>query len=588
MNNMNYYKESKIGESSTPTSSATYEKFNKGMVVITGIVGLISLIILIALNITNLSVNLNDKYGSSKEEKLLAELNEKGDIIIDDLTSNIKPRLSLITSATSYNLPTLINSAVRTIQKDLYQYCTPSYETDNGKCPVIENPRHDIYFKLYNDVEMSFCNITITKNIPISDFKPIPFASFIPTPTSWEGCVRFPTYSISSTIYSYSHNIIHYTCRNDARSSQYWSIGKIISGQNFTPVFKEIINWYLNDGVNRKYCSTVAVKSGAWLLCLIMDIPETADFDNNVPQDLFLGYMDVFGKRRAWTIKYNSINTDHPYNAIYTSVGSGVKIGDKIYFLIYGALAEPISEGAYCTALQCGNPNQDICNHAQRPGYYSGKQVLNALVIFDDNIDVNPILTIKTINPSQVPLGAEGRLYRDEMRNKTYIYVRSSTWHALLLFGELNLDDPITITFYKYTTVSRPSADPCSSANRCPAICVGGVYNDFFLLSSGQRIGVTLMLTGGKLRRGPQIRIADENNIYARAMIISQVQEAGYSTTSCFIYKDIPWCTSIFEIIPGAIGKVEIVSMMYPLPRDCFQGGPFSNLITPTPDVIMH
>lgn len=576
--NISYYKDVTPADKDSSKANSGYDKFNKGMMVISGLVGLISLIVLIALNITNLSINVGDKGGISKFEKEIEHIKNTEETILSDLTGNIKPRLALITSATGYNLPSMITAATRLIQNDIYQFCTPAVENPTGACPVILNPRHDSLFQLYDNENKIECNISKARLVQAESLRPIPFASFIPTPTTLEGCIRFPSFSLGATVYSYTHNILHRYCRDDASSSQYWSVGKITAGQNYTPVFKEIVNWYINDGLNRKYCSTTAAKYGAWLLCSIVTKHQEEDFSDTDVDNLFLGYMDVFGNRRAWYYSFENINADKKYSALFTSVGSGIILNGKVMFLIYGGLSQAESFGAYCTAPQCSNPDQNTCNQAQRPGQYSNKQGVNAIISFTDSTESQPVLHLQTISPDQIPLGSEGRLYYNTYTNKTYVYIKSASWHSLLLFGEIKFTDEIKIDFFDYLTMSRPSADPCSSANRCPKVCVGGVYTDFFLLSAEQKTGITLMLTGGKIRRAPQIRVADVDNIYITVNLGNQIQEAGYTTTTCFRYKDKIWCINIYEVSPGSIGKTEIVSIMYPLPGQCFPAGINGNL----------
>nr|UED37244.1 receptor binding protein [Paramyxoviridae sp.] len=565
MNNTNFYKnDGNLGNQPKMYSSCT-----KILITISSITGLVSVLVLIALNITNLSVMISGIKGYNKQDDVIIDIKREISQVSTSISQNVNPRLNIITSATSYTLPTLISSQVRNIRNDIYQYCTPKFDTPTGSCPVSPNPRHEGSFMLYDPDSALKCNSTYSMFKSITTFSFIPFASFIPSPTLPSGCVRIPTFSLSDSIYSYSHNILHTSCADSSQSSQYWSIGKIVPGQNNTPVFQEIVNWYLNDGKNRKSCVTVASENGAWLACNIVTLTEREDYQTPGIMDVFIGYMDVFGKKYSWFFNSNSFPTDTPYNALYFSVGSGIIKDGRVYMLMYGGLTNPKEGNAYCQSPGCANPNQQTCNSAQKPTYFYGKQILNGILSFDDSVDQIPDLTYRTINPQYLTIGAEGRLYYYPHMNKTFIYLRSSTWHSLLQYGEIDLSDPITINWYPYETFTRPSSDPCSSANRCPQTCIGGVYTDFFLLSPQKNLGISVMLTGGKIRRGPQIRIADVERVYFYKDIINQNQEAWYTTTTCFLYYGVPWCISIVEMKPGSIGYMEPVSLLYPLWGSC-------------------
>ncbi|UOL48932.1 attachment glycoprotein [Wufeng Myotis altarium paramyxovirus 1] len=544
-------------------------KFNKTMMILSSVIGLISLLILIALNITNLSVNIDRHLENSKNDDYIKNIMESTKSIIDSLSGNVNPRLNIITTATSYNLPTLISSQSRMIRNDIYQYCSPRYENPDAECPIVKNPRHEGQFSLY-DTELALsCNDTTSVYRTMMGLDFIPFASFIPSPTTIRGCIRNPTFSLSDTIYSYSHSISHEACTDDTPTSQYWSIGKIVQGQNHTPIFKEMTNWYINDGKTRRNCATTASTNGAWLGCSLLEGSLSSDFFTQGISDIFLAYMDVFGRQKSWVIKSDRFPMDKNYDSLFFSLGSGMVLEGRVYFLMYGGLRDNNGGSAYCDGPECNSFDQNVCNKAQAPPSYNNKQTVSGLLSFDDSVATMPDLAYRTIPADQVTIGSRGRLYHFPYSNKTYIYLESASWHSLLQFGELIIGDNIRINWGDFTTFSRPAADPCSSANRCPKICLGGVYTDYFLLAEEEYLGISVILTGGKLMRGPQIRIGDKDHTYLTKNIVNQNQGAKTTTTTCFIYFHIPWCVSIVEMSPGAIGSEEPVTFMYPLWNTC-------------------
>lgn len=543
--------------------------FNRVLIITSTVLGLVSVLVLIALNITTLTVGISNRMDGGRVTEKIQNIETGVSSVKDSVSSSVNPKLSIINTATSYSLPSLITSQIKGIRNDIYQYCSPRYDSPTGECPVSEHPSHEGNFKLYDPETVLKCNSSSNIYQSLQGFEYLPFASFIPSPTITKGCTRIPTFSLSENLYSYSHNIIHVSCSDASISSQYWSIGKIVQGQNNTPVFKEIVNWYLNDGKNRKSCSTVATLNGAWLGCNIVNMTEKEDYLTPGIMEVFIGYMDVFGRKYSWYFPSNRFPTDYTYDSLYFSVGSGIAKDGKIYMLMYGGLGVTVPGNAYCEAPECSNPDQNICNKAQKPLFFGGKQILNGILSFDDVVDKVPNLRFQTIDPKYITMGAEGRLLYYPQIDKSYIYLRSSSWHALLQFGEITLGDNITIDWKQFTTFTRPSIDPCSSANRCPKVCVVGVYTDFFLLAEDDTLGISVMLNGGKVRRAPQIKIGDINQFYFTKEVVSANQEAWYTTTTCFIYFNVPWCISIIEMKPGTIGYMEPVSIMYPLWNTC-------------------
>ncbi|URD31412.1 glycoprotein [Hipposideros bat paramyxovirus] len=567
----NYFGNEKLPRAETPTPKR--DTYNQIVVTATAIVSLISIVVLIALNITNLAATLRSTPGEDKFNLKLDNVLQISKDINTVLIGAINPKVGLINTATSYKLPGLITTQARAIRDEINKVCIPRYQVNQTQCPVTQTTSNSAKFKLYDPNFVTQCSGGVPQLATMNQFQITPFASFIPTGTSLTGCVRIPTFDLGEHIYSYSHNLMDGNCRDSTQSNQYWSIGVITDGLNNTPAFKEVVNWFLNDGYNRKSCSTAVSGFGAWLACSIVTQTEKADYESPGIEDIMLLYMDIYGTRKQWLYTQNEIDMPDARNSLYFSVGSGVVIEGTVYFLAYGGMTGNIPGNAYCPVSECVRLSRDqtICNRAQRPRMFGAKQILSSIVSFEDQITEKPRISVKTVPPTEVIMGAEGRLYRTPYSEKSYIYLRSSSWYGGLMFGEIDLQGSLNITWRKFTTVARPGAGACMSSNRCPAECITGVYTDFFLLSTEQFLGVTIELTGGKLRRGPAIKLADQTNVIASQLLVNPTKEAAYTTTTCFIYSSRPWCISIIEMIPGAIGSYQPVAILYPVWSTCNQ-----------------
>lgn len=524
---------------------------------------------LIALNVTSLITTIGPDPSKDSIKTIASENSNILTALKTKITSSIDPKISLINSATSLDLPTLINSQARMIRSEIQRNCIPRFETQGNECPVTAHYSHSNLFSKYHPDSWLNCTGVRSPVIDVGSFNFSITKSVTTQSTSPNGCVRIPTFEIGDTIFSYSDNIIKSGCKDWSMSAQNWVIGVINPNSNNDPEFDIVENWLLWDGINRKSCSTVTSSDSAWLICTVVTIPERQDYTTEGILDIWLGYMDVYGVRKSWLYKQSQINLDQNYCALYPSVGSGVVIDNTVYFLMYGGLWVDVNTPEYCTLDGCSPATQDTCTRAQHPGWFGKHRIVNMLLTFEDSTTRVPQLTVKLIPPSQYPIGAEGRLYYFPERDETYIYLRSSTWNSFLQFGKFDIKGSLNITWYPFSTFTRPGYVPCNAGNKCPADCLTGVYTDYYPLYLDDHLGISVMLTGGTLRRGPAIRFADTNNIFVSKLLTTNNQEGAYTTTTCFIFSFRPWCASVVELGPGTIGELEPVFLLYPIWSTC-------------------
>uniref|UniRef100_A0AAU7E2A9 Hemagglutinin-neuraminidase n=1 Tax=Otomys rat paramyxovirus TaxID=3141898 RepID=A0AAU7E2A9_9MONO len=543
--------------------------FPKILLYVITIVGLLSLFILIALSVA--IIIYTTEYGGTTtsilntQKSLDGSMKETTGVIIEDL----KPKTDLINSMVSFNIPSQITAIQQLIRNDVLKQCTPSFMFNNTICPISENPKHSSYFEEVNLASLSDCIYPdySLNLLELPEF--VEFPSFIPGSTKPASCVRLPSFSLSTTIFAYSHTIMGSGCDELDVGDHYFSIGKITNQGHDVPYFETITEWFINDKINRRSCTVAAGNLEAWMGCVIMTETFQDDLQSFDIGRVTIAYMDVFGRRKQWIYTRNEIMFDYTYTSIYFSVGSGMVVGDSVYFLVWGSLMSPLNVNAYCVAPGCNIHDQQTCNKAQKPTAYGGKQMVNGLLTFKRTMETKPTISVRTFSPSIIPFGTEGRLIHFEAADASYVYLRSTSWHSLPMTGILIMGPPTTISWIQQTAVSRPGEYPCGASNRCPRECITGVYTDLFPLGTFFEHAVTVYLNADLYRVNPTLAFINKTRILDQMPITTSTQKAGYTTTTCFVFKLKIWCLSIVEMSPATITSFEPVPFLYHLDLVC-------------------
>nr|UQM99556.1 cell attachment protein [Pohorje myodes paramyxovirus 1] len=560
------------GVNATPTTGAKKESHIGGQDVFrytSMIVGLLSLFTIIALNVTNI-IYLTESGGTmesikNSQQSLSGSMKETTGILIEDL----KPKTDLINSMVGYNIPTQLSLIYSTIKNDVLKQCTPTFMFNNTICPVAEHPIHSSYFEEINLSSFAACALPNGRVVMNSEITYTEYPSFIPGSTSPGSCVRLPSFSLSPTIFAYSHTIMGHGCSELDVGDHYFSLGRIADHGHQNPVFETITEWFINDKVNRRSCTVAAGQYEGWMGCVIMTETFLDDLSSRDTGRVSITYLDVYGRKREWIYTRSEIRFDQNYASLYFSVGSGVVIGDSVHFLVWGNLYFPIEEPAFCSAPQCRTFNQQQCNQAQRPEAFGGHQMVNGILSFKTTTRGKPVLSVRTFSPKLIPLGTEGRLIHFQNINKTYIYLRSTGWHALPLTGRVIFTVPLNIEWIQQTAVSRPGRSPCGASSRCPQQCVTGVYTDLFPMGPNYEYSMTAFLDSETDRINPTLAFINTGSIIYRKTLTQSNQKAGYTTTTCFIFKLRIWCLSIVELSPSTITEFEPVPFLYQLDVGC-------------------
>ncbi|UOL48909.1 attachment glycoprotein [Wufeng Eothenomys melanogaster jeilongvirus 1] len=533
------------------------------------IVGLLSLFTIIALNVTNI-IYMTESGGTMEsiknvQQSLSGSMKETSGILIED----IKPKTDLINSMVSFNIPSQLTLIYTTLKNEVLRQCTPTFMFNNTICPLAENPSHSQYVEEVHLSGLSACTgqegeVVVNTGIVLTEYP-----SFIPGSTKPGSCVKLPSFSMSSSLFAYSHTIMGHGCSELDVGDHYFMVGKVADNGGDQPIFETITEWYISDKINRRSCTVAAGVYSSWMGCVIMTEPFLDDLTSSDTGKVSILYLDVYGRRREWLYSKSEIRYDQNYASLYFSVGSGVVIGDNVYFLIWGSLVYPIEQNAYCDALYCRDYTQQMCNQAQRPQVFGYNQMVNGILFFNTNTNGKPVLSVRTFAPRLIPLGTEGRLIYFSSINTTYIYLRSTGWHALPLTGIVKLSDPLDIKWIQQSATSRPGKEPCGATSRCPRQCVTGVYTDLYPLGLNYEYTMTVYLNSENVRVNPTLAFSNTSSQLYSQVLTNTTQRADYTTTTCFTYKLRIWCLSIVELSPSTITSFEPVPFLYQLDLGC-------------------
>ncbi|UBB42385.1 attachment glycoprotein [Wufeng Rhinolophus pearsonii paramyxovirus 1] len=565
----NYFNQSQTTSKSQNSTKPKVEYIQSWGTTCFSILSFLSLLVLLILNITTLIKTYNNSDNSDKCLEFYKAVSDKVENVYEDISVELKPQLNVISKATSYSLPSMINAAETSIVSEISKACSSAGSAVNSSCPQLPRMFHASQVSLLDRKYTNKC-IQDGGSISIPDdliFENYP--SFIPSPTTPHGCASIPSFSLSNSIFSYTQTVDISGCVDTPRSFQTWILGYIGTSPFNTPEPRINKLWDMGNNYPRKSCSTVAGSDYAWMGCTLKYIKDINDYANPGINQVYLAYQDIYGNRREWIYNGESINFDKKYAAFSFAIGSGIIIDGWVYFLAYGGLLDPEPGDVMCRLDNCPGKTQEDCNTYSKIPYYSNRQMVNAVLFFQDNANVRPRITVHTIPPSQNWQGTEGRLYYDEASDKIYIYTKSAGWHSSLQIGFVYRSFPFNITWVDYPTLSRPGGAPCGNDSSCPQQCITGVYTDVFPLTSDLKLVITASLLSKNTNTNPAIISATPDEITGKKIIYDSNQQARYTTTTCFGYEIDIWCLSIMDIAQSNNNDYFPIPFLYKLDVDC-------------------
>nr|WPV62418.1 MAG: attachment glycoprotein [Jingmen bat jeilongvirus 4] len=546
--NLNYFNNQSIPQQSSGETKSKSQYIQSISTTLLSALSLLSILVLLILNITTLIKTYGNSDNSDKCLEYYKAVADKVENVYEDISVELKPQLNVIAKATSYSLPSMINAAETSIVSEVSKSCSSTSGPVNTTCPQLPRMFHASQVSIIDRTYINKC-IKDGGSISIPDdliFESYP--SFIPPPTTPRGCASIPSFSLSNTIFSYTQTVDISGCVDTPRSFQTWILGYIGTSPTNTPEPRVNKLWDMGNNIPRKSCSTVAGSDYAWMGCTIKYVTDVQDYSTAGINQVYIAYQDIYGNRREWLYNGESINFDKKYAAFSFAIGSGIIIDGWVYFLAYGGLLEPYPDDVLCPLDGCPGKTQEDCNRFSKLPYYSNRQIVNAVLFFQDNANVRPRLTVHTISPSPNWQGSEGRLYYDEASDKIFIYTRSSSWHTKLQLGFVYRSFPFNITWVKYESLSRPGRGSCGNDSVCPQHCMTGIYTDVFPLTSDLSLIITTTLMSKNTNTNPVIVSATPSTITSSHAIYDVNQQAKYTTTTCFSYEIDIWCLSIVDV----------------------------------------
>lgn len=428
--------------------------------------------------------------------------------------------------------------------------------------------------------------ITDTKMHSFSMSAPLNMPSFIPTATASTGCTRIPSFSLSSTHWCYTHNVINSNCKDHTSSNQYVSMGILIQTASGYPMFKTLKIQYLSDGLNRKSCSITAVPDGCAMYCYVSTQKEVDDYAGSSPPTqklIILFYNDTILERTIIPP-----NLERNWATIAPGVGSGVFYENKIIFPAYGGILPESTlgqqmSGEFFRPVNPYNPCPGDTNELNQralqsyfPSYFSSRRIQSAFLV----CNWNQILTTncELIIPSdyQVMMGAEGRVML--INNQLIYYQRSTSWWPYELLYEMkfyvdgNGTTAVNMSWIPIYSFTRPGWDQCNGQNVCPLNCLSGVYIDAWPLSQyslANDINRNFYFTGALLnsstqRINPTLYVSALSNMKYSTPYGPTGLQAAYTTTTCFqdTGDQSIYCVYIMELASNIVGEFQILPVL--------------------------
>lgn len=497
--------------------------------------------------------------------------------MIEMLRGSLVPKVDLISSLVGFTIPQGLiqvkQEIVEEIKNEIKSRCLPQFDYKNVTCPKRETVSHSPLFEEFKQDSITACelrglDLKIEGIIELEDFP-----SFIPSPSSRRACIRIPSFSMSPTIWAYTHNIGRKGCNETGMHDQYFSLGVITDGENHLPFFETLVRWYMSDEINRRSCAVASGAEGGWIFCTVSREYGREDYGTVGIGSLYLGYLDIFGRKRSWLYEESELSIKGSFNALYPSVGSGVVVKGVAYFLAYGGSPRSNNESCLCYTPFCVSMNEQTkntaCNRACQPHWFHSYARPMVLVSFKLVFNDKPRLRFTVLRMNSYWMGTEARLYHNYRLDTTYIYMRSASWHTSPQVGMINLLNPREVVWVTHRRPSRPGDNTCPAGHSCPTECTTGVYTDLFPLGKYYEYTVGVYLDDSTHRISPKIGIFNVTHSLQEHLITTTNQHSGYTTTTCFLYGNEPWCVSILEMAPSTIGMFSLVSLLYRIPLKC-------------------
>lgn len=177
-------------------------KLSQYATLITSTLSLISIIILLILNMTSLIKLYKDQNEPDVCKQYFQSIANTITHVDQDITADIKPKVNLIASSSSYVIPNMLSTIETNIINEIARSCDNDGNDTTQSCTSMNQVFHSLNFALINTDVTDQC-IDDHGTIKVSDNTTfLNYPSFIPQATTPGGCIRIPSFSLSNTIFS--------------------------------------------------------------------------------------------------------------------------------------------------------------------------------------------------------------------------------------------------------------------------------------------------------------------------------------------------------------------------------------------------
>nr|WEF40185.1 SOSV_HN-ecto [synthetic construct] len=410
---------------------------------------------------------------------------------------------------------------------------------------------------------------------------------FVPSPGTFHGCSRFPSYSNHYGLWCYSHTVSNDTCDGSNPSVQILSVGKLITGDNGQPEHKTLYTQQLSQTDRLYHCSVTMTTLGCYILCSKPRVNETQDYETIGIEPMIIGMLGLDG---VYTDLGNPVGiSDNSLYAMYPGPGGGVMYKDFLVFPLHGGVR--FSEASKMLGKNItfrGFPPSDTCTEhekslTQEPAnmltspYYGEVLVLDFLYVCTLLDNIPGECSIQLIPPDNMTMGSESKLYK--LNNSLLLYKRSSSWwpytevYQLSLRVSKNSMKVRESVRLNITSTTRPGVEGCNINKVCPKVCVTGVFQAPGIIrkalspkeSNEDLLFFQAWTSDSIARQGPLISLCRADSCVLTIPLGNSDVFIGYTDSFCLSDRDNEkiYCVALLELDNMPYSEMTIRSFLY-------------------------
>ncbi|UOX72998.1 attachment glycoprotein [Wufeng Chodsigoa smithii henipavirus 1] len=593
----------KVGtETTTPHKYYGVEKVDNfaGKVVSNRIFILTNMILIITSSIVAITLNVTNLESLYNQRETLAMVNQEvhnklGDVstIGNTIKGDIKPKVNLINSAVSVSLPAQMSSMLQKmlnkmngIEDAIDQRCSCStlgslLPGSSQRPPTVSTPgagdddeSTDTDSGSVTMIDLSaFTKCTLDRSKPYAAYSLTGVAHNIPglsvNIADNGDCVSNVAFAISEGIYVYTQEIRKTDCLTGQKISQITTLGRIVDKGQSGPRVSPLSTYLEPDPSSKISCSVAASSGSGWVFC-VLTTGEGVNYSKFGPFIGFtLSHITEDGDVTTYNISLNVVNSNYAFKSIFIGPGNGIVRGNNMYFVGYGALRDNTNYPSWCIYDGCpADPSYNkYCEWSMRPDYFGRLPGLNCIITITNYKESNRGILIRAIPNTNSYPAAGGRLY--DLGDRVGLYFTTASWQGKLqfaLFEDFPSYKPIYVNSDIITVRAHGS---CRDKNNCPQDCYSPLYADIYPLNLEATLFTSTPIFMGGDNADYRTVIINSNKIESLVQMFVNYKSIMGTTTTCFMYKDEPWCIVTVRGVRKGYSGVEAISYSYKIKKTC-------------------